>query len=121
MRSVVEKRSYGSVTVFWLDREAAVEAVRDSARRWAHEDRSVERIILFGSLARGTATAASDADVLVVLSATDVPLLDRPATFADRFADAGLPVELFVYTRDEVASRPSSIAEHALTHGMELV
>ena len=120
MRSVVRKKSYGSVTVFWLDREAAVAAVREAAERWAREDSNVRRVLLFGSLAAGTATAASDADVLVVLRETDVPLLARPDAYADRFAGVGLPVELFVTTEAEIRDHPSSIAEHALAHGIEL-
>ena len=66
MPQVVQKKLYGSVTVFWLDRIAAVEAVRSSAKRFAANDLSVRRVLLFGSLADGTATAASDADILVV-------------------------------------------------------
>ena len=121
MPRVVQKRSYGSVTVFWLDREAAVQSVRKAAEAWAATDPSVVSIVLFGSLATGRATATSDADILVILNDTDVPPLDRPVAFAYRFGDVGLPAELFVYTEEEVRTNSSSIAEKALRDGIELV
>jgi uncharacterized protein len=117
---VVQKRLYGSVTVFWLDREAAVQSVREAAKAWAASDLNVVSIVLFGSLASGRATATSDADILVILNDTDVPILDRPVVFADRFHDVGLPAELFVYTREEIRTSSSSIAEKALRDGIEL-
>lgn len=49
MRPAVRKQSFDSVTVFWLDREAAIEAVREAARRVGERDRSVVRVVLFGS------------------------------------------------------------------------
>ncbi|MFW5685416.1 MAG: nucleotidyltransferase domain-containing protein [Spirochaetota bacterium] len=116
----MQKKSYGSVTVFWLDREAAIASVRECAATWAASDDNVSRIVLFGSLARGTATASSDADILVILKQTDVALLDRPVQYAHRFLTAGLPAELFVYTEEEVRERPSSIAEHGLRDGVVL-
>jgi predicted nucleotidyltransferase len=110
------------VTVFWLDREAAVEAVREAARRVGERDPSVVRVVLFGSLADGTATAASDADIMIELSHSDLRLLDRPPYYMDGFADLGLPVDLFVYTTAEVhAADPPPVAQHALRTGLPLL
>jgi predicted nucleotidyltransferase len=120
MRSIVQRKSYGSVTVFWLDRKAAVEAVRSAARQFAQNDTRVRRVVLFGSLAAGTATAASDADILVVVSHTDLSILDRPVVFREHFSSIGLPAEVFVYTEAEIDSDPPPIAVHALQHGMSL-
>ncbi|NBF41568.1 MAG: nucleotidyltransferase domain-containing protein [Spirochaetes bacterium] len=121
MRPAVRKQSFDSVTVFWLDREAAVEAVREAARRVGERDPSVVRVVLFGSLADGTATAASDADIIIELSDSDLRLLDRPPRYLDAFADLGLPVDLFVYTTAEVrAADPPPVAQHALGAGQAL-
>ena len=121
MQSIVQKKSYGSVTVYWLDREAAVEAVRSAARRLARNDSSIRRVVLFGSLAAGTATAASDADVLVIVDHTNLSLLDRPVAYHDHFADVGLPAEVFVFTEAEIESDPPPIAAHALQHGLSML
>jgi uncharacterized protein len=121
MLQVVQKKLYGSVTVFWLDRVAAVDAVRSAAKKLAGSNTSVRRVILFGSLATGTATAASDADIFIVMSDTDVPFLDRPVVFGEFFSGIGLPAELFVATEAELSDAPTSIAEHALRHGIDLL
>ena len=120
MPQVVQKKSYASVTVFWLDREAAVDAVRVAAGDLIRADPNVSKVVLFGSLASGTATATSDADVLVILRKSDLRLLDRAGHYGDYFCNVGLPVELFVYTEDEVRQHVSSIADHALAKGIEL-
>jgi predicted nucleotidyltransferase len=117
----VRRQSYNSVTVFWLDREAAVRAVRDAARRLVRSDPSVVRVVLFGSLASGTATAASDADILAELSETDTRLLDRPPHYADAFSDIGLAADVFVYTTDELAGPdPPPVGRHARKTGVWL-
>ena len=113
-------KSYDSVTVFWLDRKAALDAARRSARDLIRSDSNISKVVLFGSLANGNATARSDADILIVLHSTDTHLLDRSGHFTDAFRSIGLPVELFVYTTDEITRGFSSVAEHALASGMEL-
>lgn len=70
---------------------------------WAQSLRAcpeVVGVILFGSFARGDATAASDADVLVVLS-------DSPLAFEERIAHyrptgLGVGVDVFCYTLAEI-------------------
>lgn len=59
-----------------------------------------ERITLFGSWARGTATRRSDLD-LCVIWATDRPPLDRMGHVLQLLRDAPRPVEPIVYTPDE--------------------
>ena len=116
----VQKKSYGSVTVFWLDREAAVEELTRAARALVEDDPNVRSVRLFGSLMTGKATAASDADLLLVLEESDLPLLDRPARYSRFFADVGMPVDLFVYTRREIERAPTPIAECALAASVRL-
>ncbi|MGH2352060.1 MAG: nucleotidyltransferase domain-containing protein [Chloroflexota bacterium] len=80
-------------------RERLAEAVRAIADRRPE----VEEVVLFGSLARGDATPGSDADLLVVLSSSDVSFLHRIPRYLP--ADCGIGVDVFPYTRDELASR----------------
>lgn len=60
----------------------------------------LEEVILFGSVARGTPVPGSDVDLLVVLSASDRPFLER----IPLFVPSGFPVDVdvFPYTRGEI-------------------
>ncbi len=115
MRSVVRKRSYGSVTVYWLDREEAERRLVQAASRLVAERPEVVAVYLFGSLATGRAVPGSDADVLIVLERSDERWLDRSAHYVGYFADVGMPVELFCYTQEELANVP--LARRALAEG----
>ena len=64
----------------------------------------VERIYLFGSYARGTATRRSDLDLLV-LWPTELPPLERLGRVLWALRDLPLPVEAIVLTPQEFASR----------------
>ena len=57
---------------------------------------------IFGSHARGTATAESDIDVIVV-APTDWPFVDRFRDYLPAIANASVGVGLLVYTPEEFA------------------
>ena len=57
---------------------------------------------LFGSHARGTAGAGSDIDVIVV-APTERPFVDRFRDYLPAIVDAGVGVDLLVYTPEEFA------------------
>ncbi len=59
----------------------------------------VLRVILFGSFARGDATAMSDADVVIVLEDSDVPFHERIPDFLP--TGLGVGVDVFPYTQAE--------------------
>ncbi|MDB9525158.1 nucleotidyltransferase domain-containing protein [Oscillatoria sp. CS-180] len=63
-----------------------------------------EQILLFGSWARGTATRHSDIDLFVVWACNLSPL-DRISQVLALLADAPYPVEVIVYTPDELTQR----------------
>jgi len=106
MPSVLRRRSYGSVKVFWLDRDLALKNLRESALRLVREKPEVEEVRLFGSLAEGRAVPGSDADILLVLRNEGSPFFERPLKYLAYFAKVGLPVELFCYTREEIRKNP---------------
>jgi predicted nucleotidyltransferase len=60
----------------------------------------VERVLLFGSLARGEAAPGSDADLLLILSSAGQPFPER----IPRYLPTGLPlgVDVFPHTTDEI-------------------
>ena len=63
----------------------------------------VERVILFGSLARGDAVPGSDADLLVVLSSAERPFLSRMPDYG--LIHCAISVDVFPYTEDELAQK----------------
>jgi len=95
--------SLSSVEVIFLDNAAAVEKLENAAKALKKEDRNVLFISLFGSLAEGTATPESDADVIVVVREAEERFIDRGDEYREYFNEAGLDiaVELFVYQLDE--------------------
>jgi len=86
------------IRVFRLNREQAHSRLEEWARALGADD-NVLYVILFGSFARGDATAASDADVLIVVR-------DSPLRFQDRIPQyqptgIGVSVDVFPYTLEE--------------------
>ena len=82
----------------------------------------IERAVLFGSLQRGDAVPGSDADVLLMLGATDPPFPERAA--ACRPEGVSIPVDLFVYTRNELdgmLADGNRFVSRALTEGRDLL
>jgi uncharacterized protein len=79
-----------------------------------------DRIIVFGSRARGDATAASDLDLLVICPQIKSR---RETRIAIRIAlsDLGLPKDILVATRDDVrayGSVPGSVLKTAIDEGV---
>jgi predicted nucleotidyltransferase len=96
----MDKPSSTSVEIYWLDSQAVIEKLKIVAGQIKMNHPEIDAVLLFGSLARGEAVPGSDADLLVILSSSDLPFMDRiPFYFP-----TGLPVgvDLFPYTRDEV-------------------
>ena len=115
----VRKESFGSVTVFWLERDEVLLRLRERARGLVAARPDVAGVYLFGSLAEGRAVPGSDADVLVLLAHSETRWLDRPLTLAPHFDGCGIGVELFCYTEDEAARIP--LARRALERGVDLL
>ena len=94
------KKSYGSVQVTWLDRPAVLEATRKAVQNLAENKPEIQRVVLFGSMARGDAVPGSDVDLLIVVSKSRRPFLDRISWYRP----AGIPigVDVFAYTEREL-------------------
>jgi predicted nucleotidyltransferase len=69
-----------------------------------------ERIYLFGSQARGTATDTSDVDLLVIVSDTGEPGYRRDQAAYAAVGDHLLPLDILVFTREEFEARAASPA-----------
>jgi predicted nucleotidyltransferase len=57
-------------------------------------------VLLFGSLARGQAVPGSDADLLVILSSTSRPFMERIPHYLPTGSPLG--IDVFPYTREEI-------------------
>lgn len=64
----------------------------------------VERVLLFGSWARGSASRRSDLDLLLVWPTT-LPPLERIGQVLELLRDAPLPLEVIAYTPEELEAR----------------
>ncbi len=81
-----------------------------------------ERIVLFGSRARGTERADSDFDLLVIKE-SDEPRYRRSAPLYTKLADLPAEVEIVVYTPEEVrewSNVPQAFVSTALREGKVL-
>lgn len=92
--------SSGSVRVFWLDREGALQNVQKATKELIRRHPEIERVILFGSLARGDAVPGSDADLLLILRECELSFRERSVQYRPAGVDMG--VDVFAYTRGEL-------------------
>ena len=60
-----------------------------------------EKIILFGSRARGDGEGDSDLDILIVMD-SDLPRYKRPVPFYEALSGLGIAKDIVVYTPSEV-------------------
>lgn len=89
-----------SVKVWKLEREKILTKLKDWAFKLAEQDEKVLSVVLFGSIARGDQTGASDADLLIILQ-------DSPLAFEERIPQYKLPypgisTDIFPYTVEEI-------------------
>ncbi len=84
--------------VWKRDRPATLKRLESWAQELARKEGALA-VILFGSLARGDQTAASDADVMAVLPASNLPFRERIPGLLP--SGIGIGVDLFPYTLEE--------------------
>lgn len=87
-----------SVKFYRLDRPRVEQAITRYAASLS-EDPSVLAVVLFGSHARGDATAFSDADMVVILSDSNEPFHHRIPRFLR--PGTGIGMDVFPYTLPE--------------------
>ena len=86
--------------VTYFDKEGVRRALDAHVRALAARCPEIQEIVLFGSLVTGTPVPGSDVDLLIILTASERPFLERiPQFLPDRFP---VGMDVFPYTRDEV-------------------
>lgn len=115
------RRSSPSAKITYFDREGVWRALRAFVAELAASHPEVERVVVFGSLARGGAVPGSDADLLVVLTESHEGFLAR----IPRYTPSSLPVgaDVFPYTREELErmlAEGNAFVRRALDEGIEV-
>ena len=119
----MRRKSSLSVEDIWPEYREWIEALEDIARFIVQSNPNVRRVLLFGSMARGTADRRSDADVAIILKEDHRRPLDRIPEFLRYFIEAPMPVDVLVYTEDELAQmlrEGRSFARHIAEEGRVL-
>ena len=78
-----------------------------------------ERVIIFGSYAKGTATSKSDLDIFVIKE-TDLPMANRADDLKPMLSQTLIPVDVHIYTAKEVeeyGEEPFSLINSILRSG----
>ena len=86
----------------FLNKKAIILSLRNIAKEIAQSEKKIEKIYLFGSLSTNDAGLRSDADILIVLKEDSRRMLDRIDEYLIKFSDSPVPVDPFVYTKEEV-------------------
>ena len=95
-----------SVVVKSVDAALVRRAMDAYAARLLSERPEVEEIVVFGSFADGAYAPGSDIDVFIVMSRAEATVRDRiPALLPGAFP---VGLDLFPYTREEIAARAGS-------------
>lgn len=114
--------SWHSVRVRFLDRERILARLREEVERFKKGHPEVVRVILFGSFVRGDAVPGSDLDVVVILTHSPVPFLERLGQYRLPAVER-VPVEVFPYTQEEwerMVAEGHTWARRVLEEGIEL-
>ena len=115
MRSVIQKKSYNSVKVFYLDKNLLEEKIKEGIKKIIRECKEVEKIVIFGSFAKNRMTVSSDIDILIIVNSSSEKFLDRPLKYKKYF-NLGIDVDIFVYTVEEI-KKGIPLVETALKDG----
>jgi predicted nucleotidyltransferase len=123
-RSPMPRPSRNSAGVTYLQKERRISDLRDAARRARERQPSIQKMILFGSLAAGIPTPRSDADILVVVEASQQRGRDRLPDILSAMSPLPCPVDLHVVTVDELANareRGDPLLREAMKNGFDLL
>ncbi len=110
-RAAADRELHGGVMLSNAEIDRLIQRVVESARP--------EKVIIFGSYAKGTATAASDLDILVVVD-SELPMSLRAAHLMPPPSPSWISVDVHVYTPEEVeeyGNEPFSFVHSVLATG----
>ena len=94
---------FRSASPKFVNRSQILSLARTMAARIAAKHPEVDRVILFGSFARGDFTAHSDIDLVIVLRSSSLPIRERIAEFLKDCT--AYPTDVFPLTERELQVR----------------
>lgn len=94
------KPSSNSVKVFSVDEAKVKNLIRRSFKQLMEKHPEIQIVILFGSYATKKYGPFSDADILLILEASDLKFLDRIPLYLPE--GLTIPVDVFPYTATEI-------------------
>ncbi len=105
--------------MFWPDTGSVEKALAEYVASLARRE-EVREVFVCGSWAKGTYTAASDVDLLVLIRDGSTQARQRPRDRVPAYLPGDFPVslDLFVYTEGEAKNSP--FARHLLQTGRKL-
>ena len=106
-------RSLSSSVLRWPDPEAVDEAIRGWSKQALQKHPGVLRIGYFGSYARGDWGVGSDADLIVIVEASDEPFHTRASKWDA--TELPVPADVLVYTKREWQSLSREGRFHSTT------
>lgn len=92
-------KSSPSSVLKWPDAATVIQALRIWAEKMAPARPEMVRVGYIGSYSRGDWGVGSDLDVVILVSATDIPWERRAAEW--NLTDLPVPVDVLVYTLEE--------------------
>ena len=102
---MMQKKSSNFAKNIYRDKEVILTLLKERCYSLAKKDERIIKIILFGSLTNETYGLYSDADLLIVLAKSEFArFIDRIPEFVIPFAEFCIPVDIFPYTENELAS-----------------
>ncbi len=99
---------YPSFKARWIDRDQIIQSIKEEAIKVAAQDTRIQQVFLFGSCARRDNTPRSDADLLIIVKQDTRRPLDRIPEYLIAFSNLPVPVDVLVYTEDEVSQAQAS-------------
>lgn len=102
-----------SVVIKSVDERLIRRSMDEYAARLLSAHPEIAEVIVFGSFMEGTYAPGSDLDVLLVLDRADRPVRDRIPLYLPGSFPVG--VDLFPYTRDEIAVMADSPVVEAVS------
>ena len=96
----MQMKSSPSVKIKYLDKPAIMEALERLVAELPQKHPEIEKIRLFGSLARDEAVPGSDVDILIVLADSNLSFKDRIGKYVPSSFPVG--IDIFPYTQSEI-------------------
>ena len=95
--------------------------IEKAVKKLSEEHAEVRKVILFGSAAAGNNLPSSDVDILIIVAHSSERFIDRADYFIDYFIPIGVPVDVFVYTENEVSTANIPLVETACKYGKVII